>query len=371
MVRSLPFLEKGGVAWMSDRGCMSCHHVPFLVWSHRAAQARGFTLDARKLAEWEEWCRQDSLGHRNTHRLQTYDLGKVAAEKLPEVVKTKLKPLIEQPFKSEAEFAANLSPLLTGEELKAYEAIITKTAKRLPNAPDRTGGGLDVLAQLILGTHGAESVLAEPTFRDGAIAVLNRHQAADGSWPPGQQFATLRRWPLPAADQSTTMWAALALAAYDAPGAVRSDVIEKAIAYQRQQPAQPDNHEWLATLLLFEGQFGNADGVAKLRQQLLAVRNGDGGWGWEKGVPSDALTTGLVLYVLAKVHAGDDADVIHEARQHLLTSQQPDGSWLTPSKNITKATEPGRLKARDEIYHYWGTAWVVIGLLETIRKPGE
>src|SRR6185295_13124159 len=28
--RSLPFLEKEGVAWMKDRRCMSCHHVPFL-----------------------------------------------------------------------------------------------------------------------------------------------------------------------------------------------------------------------------------------------------------------------------------------------------------------------------------------------------
>ena len=52
--RSLPFLEKGGVAWMNDRGCMSCHHVPFLLWSHRAAQAHGLTVDAQKLAEWDD-----------------------------------------------------------------------------------------------------------------------------------------------------------------------------------------------------------------------------------------------------------------------------------------------------------------------------
>ena len=27
--RSLPFLEKEGVAWMKDRRCMSCHHVRY------------------------------------------------------------------------------------------------------------------------------------------------------------------------------------------------------------------------------------------------------------------------------------------------------------------------------------------------------
>jgi len=265
VARSLPFLEKEGVAWMTDRGCMSCHHVPFLLWSHRAAQAHELAVDAKKLAEWDEWCRKDSLAHRNLYRLQNYDLGKVDVAKLPDPVKEKLKPLIEQPFKTEAEFVAKLTPLLTEEEVKSYQVVITKTAERLPNAPDRTGGGLDVLGQLLLGSHGGTSVLSQAEFRDGAIDVLNRHQTADGSWPPGQQFATMRRWPLPAANQATTMWATLALAAYDAPGAKRSDGVEKAIAYQRQQPAQPDNREWLATRLLFEKQFGSADDVAKLR----------------------------------------------------------------------------------------------------------
>ncbi len=368
--RSLPFLEKEGVAWMDDRGCMSCHHVPFLLWSHRAAQAHGLTVDAQKLAEWDEWCRKDSLAHRNLFRLQNYDLGKVEAAKLPDAVKEKLKPLIEQPFKTEAEFAAKLTPLLSEEELKSYQPINTKTAERVPNAPDRTGGGLDVLGQLLLGNQGASSVLAQPEFRLGAIEVLNRHQAADGSWPPGNQFATMRRWSLPTANQSTTMWATLALASYDAPGTKRSEVIEKAIADQRQQSPQPDNREWLATRLLFEKQFGSADEVAKLRQQLLEARESDGGWGWEKGVPTDSMTTGLAIYVLAKVQAGDDSAIFRDARKFLLTSQQPDGSWFTPSKNITKSTEPERLKARDEIYHYWGTAWSAIGLLETLGKSG-
>ena len=47
--RSLPFLEKEGVAWMKDRGCTTCHHVPFLLWSHRAAQAHGLAVDVTKL----------------------------------------------------------------------------------------------------------------------------------------------------------------------------------------------------------------------------------------------------------------------------------------------------------------------------------
>ena len=371
VARSLPFLEKEGVAWMHERDCISCHHVPFLLWSHRAAQSRGLTVDARKLAEWDEWTRQDSLSHRNLFRLQTYDLGKVEAAKLPDTIKEKLKPLIEQPFKTETEFLARLTPLLTSDELTSYQAIILKTAERAPFAVDRTGGGLDVLGQLLLGNHGTASVLVQAEFREGVIDLMKQTQLADGSWTPGNQFATMRRWPLSTANQTTTMWATLALAASAAPGQKPSTTIEKAITYQRQQPSYPDNREWLATRLLFEHQFGTADEVKKLHQQLIEAKNSDGGWGWEKGVPSDSLTTGLALYVLAKVRASDDSAVFREASKLLLSTQQPNGSWLTPSKNITKSVEPERLKTRDEIYHYWGTAWAAIGLLGSVDKSGK
>lgn len=35
--RGLVFLEKEGLAWMQDRKCISCHHGPFMLWSHREA----------------------------------------------------------------------------------------------------------------------------------------------------------------------------------------------------------------------------------------------------------------------------------------------------------------------------------------------
>jgi len=368
--RSLVYLEKEGTDWMDSRGCMSCHHVPFLLWSHRAAQAKGVAIDATRLAEWEEWARKDSLSHRNAFRLQTYDLSKVEASTLPDRVKEKLKPLIELPFKTEAEFIAKLTPVLTADELKLYEPIVLKTAERTPFAPDRTGGGLDVLAQLLVGSRGSTSVLSEPDFRDGAIELIAQIQLPDGSWTPGNQLATLRRWPLPTANACTTMWAVLALSAYDAPGAKRSAAVEKAINYARQQTPNPDNREWLATRLLFEHRFGSTDDVATLRQQLRAARESDGSWGWEKGAPGDPFTTGLAIYVLAQVGGADASPVFRDARQWLAKAQLTDGSWPTPATSFSKSTDPERLKVRDEIYRYWGTAWAVIGLLEALGKSG-
>jgi len=368
--RSLPFLEKEGVAWMKDRGCMSCHHVPLLLWSHRSAQAQGFTVDSQKLAEWDEWIRKDSLSKRRQFWLRNYDLGRPEAATLPQAVKDKLKPLIARPFQTEAEYLAELTPLLTEDEMKSHRATVLKISERTLDMDDRVGGGLEALSPLLIASQGTASVLAQPEFRDGVIDLMSQIQLADGSWTPGVQLTGML-WTLPTANQATTMWTTLALASYDTPDPKRSASIEKALAYLRQQTPNPDNREWLAMRLLLERQFGSAEDVAKLRQQLLDARNGDGAWGWEKGVPSDALTTGLAIYVLAKVRAGDDSSVFREARKWLLASQQSDGSWLTPSKNFTKPTNPEQMKVRDEIYHYWGTAWATIGLLETLGKSGS
>jgi hypothetical protein len=67
--RSLPYLEKEGVAWMKQLTCLSCHHVPFLLWSHRLAQAKGIPLDADKLSAWTEWARKEPMQQREKVRL--------------------------------------------------------------------------------------------------------------------------------------------------------------------------------------------------------------------------------------------------------------------------------------------------------------
>ncbi|MDB5335697.1 MAG: 2,3-oxidosqualene cyclase [Planctomycetaceae bacterium] len=371
VARSLPFLESAGVAWMNERNCLSCHHVPFLLWTHRAAKTHGLTVDAKKLTEWDEWARKDSLAHRNEFKLPKDQLEKLDVATIPISIKEKLKPLVEQPIATEAEFVAKLTFLLTAEELQTHQGLLVKTAAVPLHASDRNGGGPDVLGQLLLGRYDGQEDATSAEFRGGVLDLMKRQQLADGSWIPGGQFATMRNWPRPAADQGTTMWAALSLAAYDAPGGKRSELVERALAYQRQQPPQSDNREWLATRLLFEQQFGTAEEVAKLRQQVLEARQPDGGWSWKKGDESDPFTTGLVIYVLSKVGSGDDPAVIRDARKYLVSSQQADGSWLTPSKKITKTTVPERLKARDEIYHYWGTAWAAIGLLETLPPTGN
>jgi squalene-hopene/tetraprenyl-beta-curcumene cyclase len=53
--QALPYLENEGVAWMEKRGCVSCHQVPFMLWSLSAAKQAGFDVDPVKLARWRNW----------------------------------------------------------------------------------------------------------------------------------------------------------------------------------------------------------------------------------------------------------------------------------------------------------------------------
>ncbi len=374
IARSLPFLEKEGVQWMEQRDCMSCHHVPFMVWTHHAAQAKGIAVDTAKLAQWDEWVREDSLSQRHPFHLGKYEVSKVDEAQLPADIKEKLTPIVAKRFVTEAEFLEKLTPLLSADELAAYQPVIVQTAALKSNHPFRSGGGLDALAPLLLlPSETSQSSNSEHgfngEFRAGVIGLMRQLQLEDGSWMPGNQFQSMRKWTLPTANRATTMWIAMAMSRYQDLDQASSDTIAKAIAFERQQ-APPDNHEWLATRMLFEKQFGTNDDVERLREQLIAEHNADGGWGWTKDAVSDPYTTGLVLYAVAKVGAASHQEVVDAATAYLLSSQQPDGSWKTDSRTITNASGEERIAARNEIYHYWGTGWAALGLLETLpQKP--
>jgi squalene-hopene/tetraprenyl-beta-curcumene cyclase len=61
--RSLPFLEREGVAWKETRGCTSCHHVPMMLWTHHEARKHGFSIHEAAVEEAQDWALGQYLGH--------------------------------------------------------------------------------------------------------------------------------------------------------------------------------------------------------------------------------------------------------------------------------------------------------------------
>jgi hypothetical protein len=62
LTRSLNFLGKTGDQWVREKDCMSCHHLPTLVWSHVEAERRGIPVDSKKLDTWLQWSAERVAG---------------------------------------------------------------------------------------------------------------------------------------------------------------------------------------------------------------------------------------------------------------------------------------------------------------------
>jgi squalene-hopene/tetraprenyl-beta-curcumene cyclase len=58
--KGLDFLGKEGDRWMNEKTCNSCHHMPLLLWSHREAKRRGFTIDDKVFNEFVDWTNERS-----------------------------------------------------------------------------------------------------------------------------------------------------------------------------------------------------------------------------------------------------------------------------------------------------------------------
>jgi squalene cyclase len=104
------------------------------------------------------------------------------------------------------------------------------------------------------------------------------------------------------------------------------------MTYLKSIEPHPTNESLVLRLML-----SSADeqiDTQKLREQLLARQNPDGGWSNRYDVTeSDAFATGQALYAL--VPFADPADdAIQRACHFLIESQQADGSWVVPAARI-------------------------------------
>lgn len=55
VTRSLDFIRDGGVEWIEQRECVSCHQIPFMVWSLNRAAEHGLPVESDRLGEWNDW----------------------------------------------------------------------------------------------------------------------------------------------------------------------------------------------------------------------------------------------------------------------------------------------------------------------------
>lgn len=98
--------------------------------------------------------------------------------------------------------------------------------------------------------------------------------------------------------------------------------------------------------------------------QLLERQNADGGWSQTKELASDAQTTGQALFaLLSRRSLGTDHPAAVKARDFLLKTQTPDGSWPMTSRPRADRPEEGPAKNLEPIT-YFAAGWAVLALLQ-------
>jgi hypothetical protein len=365
VTRSLPFLEKEGVAWLQQKNCASCHHVPFLLWSHNAARTHGINVSNSEVAKWTDWTWQFSRTRRAWFKLTSQSSANSSSPSLPAHVVDRLKTGIDKPFAAEKDFVAELRQALGSAEAEQYRNVLIDLARR-PTEPENDGGGLDTLAQMLLGRDRSKNGKSDSAFVEEIAGEILRWQRADGSWQAAGQLPQLNR-PREESDRVTTMWTLLALGSIrgERPGSPISEAIRR--SRQWLTSVKPgETNESLLCCLLVERLYGDKKKAAGLLQQLIQQQNPDGGWAWRQGGPSDAFATGQALYALGVYGSAGRGEVVHRAQNYLIGSQGSDGSWMVPGGAISSAKTEARLAKVEPIYRYWGTAWASIGLSATL-----
>src|SRR5579862_5288902 len=187
--RSLPYLEREGIAWIQKRNCLSCHQVPFMLWSLAEAQAKGVRADPKRLAEWADWSMNESLAQQIRIKLTDRNLETLKEGDIPAGTLAKLVPLAKKPAAKQADFVKELSKTLSPEELSEHQGTLLQQASREKG----DGGGLDTMSQLLLaGVYGSKRS-QEAAFISSTRARIVDLQQADGSWKPGGQLGRLSR----------------------------------------------------------------------------------------------------------------------------------------------------------------------------------
>ena len=205
--RAIPFVEQGGVDWIDQRDCVSCHTVGNMVWSLSVAKSKGFEV-SDQLGQWIDWSIESLLAKNDKGKIVAKSNREGVAQLLLMFAKNRpqehanqigeLVKLIETgqqdngawkaagqlPFQKRAAQETNdvstmwiTLGLLSQAELGKDSEIIRHALKRIDQSPPGKSTEWYAARLLIAKKRNRTKQIAE------LIATLRDRQQSDGGWP--------------------------------------------------------------------------------------------------------------------------------------------------------------------------------------------
>lgn len=201
------------------------------------------------------------------------------------------------------------------------------------------------------------------------IRVMAGHQFADGHWATMDQ-----RPPQSYSPVTATALAIRSLRRYGHAGPESEARILQA-AHWLSTNSPLDIEELAFSLLGLKWAAVPQLTGEGVKRVLLRIQNMDGGWGSLDRGPSDAYSTGEVLYALAENENNPMADPAwRRAIDFLVRTQQKDGSWHVhtrlhpPAPLSPEYFESGYPYEHDQYISIMGASWAVIALANSLPR---
>lgn len=243
----------------------------------------------------------------------------------------------------------------------------------VPGGATTTGYGFWALQMAQVPADATTTAMVAYVLQVQGKARLKGGQPADLSQiENGHWTTTCRRPPLQGSDVADTVLSLLGMEKYataeQQPALARSkDAALKWLAQARLE-RQEDLIWRLWGLHHLDGDEATKNSV---RETILQAQQSDGGWSQATNLPSDAFSTGQTLFMLLKTGTPIEHPAILQARDYLLRTQHPDGSWLVESrvKNKVQAYfENGDPHGEHQFLSTAATAWCVAGLVQLLDR---
>jgi ankyrin repeat protein len=230
-------------------------------------------------------------------------------------------------------------------------------------------GGADALSYSLAGLAAAN--YPPDAITDAMVFSIAGAQRRDGTWREGG----ISRHPIEGGEITRTAMSMHALQLYGWPA--RKPEFDARVARARDWllAAKPKTTEDRNMQLLgLKWAHAPADVIHRLSKALLAEQRGDGGWGQNPNLPSDAYATAQSLCALHQADGLPARDATFQRGvRYLLGTQLDDGSWRVSSRapKFQPYFQSGFPHDHDQWISAAATGWADIALAAAIDPAGD